>query len=165
MDELAALMIPWGWPRNVGRMYAYLLLRDEPVTLDQMAADLRIAKSNASVAARTLEQFGNARRQTEPGSKRIYYSAPDMISGPFSSKSELFERIVRLLEANREIGRTDEVNARLDGMTEFYMDMRDAIEGVLKRYARTDSGDGVVGSVDDLKNDSNTASNSATRAR
>lgn len=135
MDDIATLMIPWGWPRNVGRMYGYLLLNDRPVTLDKIAADLRIAKSNASVAARTLEQFGNARRHTEPGSKRIYYSAPDNLAGPFSSKIELFDRIVRLLAANNAIGRTEEVNTRLEGMANFYEDMRAAVQGVLDKYS------------------------------
>lgn len=137
MDEIATLMMPWGWPRNVGRMYGYLLLAPQPVTLDKMAADLRIAKSNASVAARTLEQFGNARRHSEPGSKRIYYSAPDMLAGPFASKTELFDRIVRLLVANHAIGRTSEVNARLEGISSFYKDMRDAVQAVLDKHSDT----------------------------
>jgi len=51
LDQMAMLMAPWGWPRPVGRMYGYLLLQDEPVTLDRIAADLGIAKSNASVVA------------------------------------------------------------------------------------------------------------------
>lgn len=139
MDDIAALMMPWGWPRHVGRMYGYLLLSDAPVTLDRMVADLRIAKSNASVAARMLEQFGNARRHSEPGSKRIYYSAPEVFAGPFPSKAELFDRIVRLLAANRDIGRTDEVNARLEAMARFYEDMRLAVQGVLDRHAASDT--------------------------
>ena len=139
MDEIAALMMPWGWPRNVGRMYGYLLLCPEPVTLDKMAADLRIAKSNASVAARMLEQFGNARRHSEAGSKRIYYSAPDMLAGPFASKTELFDRIVRLLVANQAIGRTDAVKGRLDEMSAFYRDMRDAVQAVLDKHSAASS--------------------------
>lgn len=157
MDEIAALMLPWGWPRNVGRMYGYLLLAPEPVTLDRMAEDLRIAKSNASVAARTLEQFGNARRHSEPGSKRIYYSAPDAFAGPFASKTELFDRIVNLLTANHAIGRTEQVNARLEGMASFYDDMRDAVQGVLDRYAG--SGTRSADAASSLGN------SSATRAR
>jgi len=159
MDEIATLMIPWGWPRNVGRMYGYLLLSPEPVTLDAMAAGLRIAKSNASVAARTLEQFGNARRHSEPGSKRIYYSAPDMLAGPFASKTELFDRIGLLLAANHAIGRTDEVNARLAGMADFYRDMRDAVQGVLDRYAGSGTDSADAGAASSL------GRSSATRAR
>lgn len=139
MDDIATLMTPWGWPRNVGRMYGYLLLSDGPVTLDKIAADLRIAKSNASVAARTLEQFGNARRHSEPGSKRIYYSAPENLGGPFSSKIDLFDQIVRLLAANRAIGRTPDVNERLEGMANFYRDMQAAVQGVLDKYTQEPS--------------------------
>jgi len=161
MDEMALLMTPWGWPRNVGRMYGYLLLCDRPVTLDKIAADLRIAKSNASVAARTLEQFGNARRHSEPGSKRIYYSAPDALSGPFASKTDLLDRIVRLLAAHRDIGRTDEVSDRLEGMSAFYRDMRDAIQSVIDRHA----GAGSATAPGTSSASSSEASSSATRAR
>lgn len=159
MDDIAGLMAPWGWPRNVGRMYGYLLLAPEPVTLDRMAQDLRIAKSNASVAARTLERFGNARRHTEPGSKRIYYSAPDVLSGPFASKTELFDRIGRLLAANHGIGRSGAVNQRLATMARFTEDMRAAVQGVLDRYAGTGS-DAATGSAA-----ASAGINSATRAR
>jgi DNA-binding transcriptional regulator GbsR (MarR family) len=159
MDDIATLMMPWGWPRNVGRMYGYLLLSDRPVTLDKMADDLRIAKSNASVAARTLEQFGNARRHSEPGSKRIYYSAPEVLSGPFASKAELFDRIVRLLSANQAIGRTPEVSQRLETMANFYEDMRAAVQGVLDRYSQAGSG-----SRSD-EEEASFGSRSATRAR
>ena len=158
MDDIASLMVPWGWPHNVGRMYGYLLLSDRPVTLDKMAADLRIAKSNASVAARTLEQFGNARRHTEPGSKRIYYTAPDIVSGPFASKTELFDRIVRLLAANEAIGRSPEVNQRLEDMANFYEDMRAAVQGVLDRYAP-------AGSVTRSDDAASLGNKTATRAR
>lgn len=160
MDNIAALMIPWGWPRNVGRMYGYLLLSEGPVTLDKMAADLRIAKSNASVAARTLEQFGNARRHSEPGSKRIYYSAPDALSGPFAHKADLFDRIVRLLVANQAIGRTPEVNQRLETMANFHEDMRAAVQGVLDRYSQAGSGN-----RSDDEDGATFGNRSATRAR
>jgi DNA-binding transcriptional regulator GbsR (MarR family) len=136
MDQLADLLVPWGWPRHVGRIYGYLLLSDHPVTLDKIAADLNIAKSNASVAARMLEQFGNARRHSKPGSKRIYYSAPETKAGPYASKAELFGQIISLLNANRSIGRTAEINHRLEGMAQFYDDMREAIQSVIDRHDR-----------------------------
>ena len=139
MDQLAALMVPWGWSRHVGRIYGYLLLSEAPVTLDKIAADLGIAKSNASVAARTLEQFGNARRHSEPGSKRIYYSAPGNLAGPFASKTELLGLIMQLLDVNRSIGRTAEVNDRLEGMAQFYEEIRDAIQAVIDRHDQAGS--------------------------
>lgn len=135
LDAMAMLMAPWGWPRPVGRIYAYLLLREEPATLDEIAADLGMSKSNASVAARTLEHCGNARRQGEPGSRRIYYSVPGEFSGPFVAKAELLERQVRMFSAQRERDIPDAVASRLERMSGFYTAMRDAIEGVIAAQA------------------------------
>ncbi len=160
MDQLAGLLVPWGWSRHVGRIYGYLLLSDGPVTLDKIAADLGIAKSNASVAARTLEKFGNARRYSEPGSKRIYYTAPENLSGPFASKTALFGLIMHLLEANRDIGRTAGVNSRLDSMAQFYADMRDAIQAVIDKYDQAGSATSAITGSDlsSLGNSSDTRS-------
>ena len=124
-------MAPWGWPSPVGRIYAYLLLRVEPATLDQIAADLGMSKSNASVAARTLEHCGNARRHSEPGSKRIYYAVPDNHGGPFAAKAELLGRLETLFD--RQAGRSlpPAVTARLESLGSFYAQMRGAIDTVL----------------------------------
>jgi predicted ArsR family transcriptional regulator len=133
MDDMASLMTPWGWPRHVGRMYAYLLIRESPASLDEIAADLGISKSNASVAARTLEQFGNARRHTEPGTKRIHYSAPASHTGPFAAKSELLDMLVRLLDRQSSEGDAQIVSDRFRSMLAFYGEMRDAMQAVIDR--------------------------------
>lgn len=139
LDAMAMLMAPWGWVRPVGRIYAYLLLREEPATLDEIAADLGMSKSNASVAARTLEHCGNARRQGEPGSRRILYSVPAEFSGPFVAKAELLERQVRLFSAQGSRDIPEAVAERFDQLSEFYTAMRGAIEGVIadRRESRT----------------------------
>ena len=131
LDAMAMLMAPWGWPRPVGRIYAYLLLREEPATLDEIAADLGMSKSNASVAARTLEHCGNARRQGEAGSRRIYYSVPAEFSGPFVAKAELLDRQVRMFsgQIDREVPAA--VAERFTQISAFYTRMREAIEGVI----------------------------------
>lgn len=135
LDAMAMLMAPWGWPRPVGRIYAYLLLRDEPATLDEIAADLGMSKSNTSVAARTLEHCGNARRQGEPGSRRIFYSVPTEFSGPFVAKAELLDRQVRMFDAQRGRGVAPAVAERFDRLATFYTAMRAAIEAVIADQA------------------------------
>lgn len=77
IDELAELLVPWGVPATAGRLYAYLMLSQDPVTLEQIAEDLGMSKAGAWNAARFLEQSGNARRFTERGSKRIYFLIAD----------------------------------------------------------------------------------------
>lgn len=131
LDAMAMLMAPWGWARPVGRIYAYLLLREVPATLDEIAADLGMSKSNASVAARTLEHCGNARRQGEAGSRRILYSVPADFSGPFVAKAELLERQVRLFAAQGGRALPETVTERFERLAGFYTAMRGAIEAVI----------------------------------
>ena len=45
-------MAPWGWSRHIARIFAYLLIRETPATLDEISEHLGISKSIASVAAR-----------------------------------------------------------------------------------------------------------------
>ena len=68
-------MVTWGMPRTTGRVYAYLLLRNGPISLDQMVADLGAAKSGTSVAARSLVAVGLARAIGARGSRRLFYEA------------------------------------------------------------------------------------------
>ena len=156
LDDIALLMSPWGWPRPVGRIYAYLLLRAGPATLDEIAADLRMSKSNASVAARTLEHCGNALRRSEPGSKRIYYAVPDDHTGPFAAKTDLLARQERLFEGQLARDSPPRVRDRLNSLSEFYQNMREAIEGVIADHTGTGSAAGTAASV---------GSSSSTRAR
>lgn len=132
LDAVAMLMAPWGWSRPVGRIYAYLLLREKRATLDEIAADLGMSKSNASVAARTLEHCGNARRQGEPGSRRIYYSIPEDFSGPFVAKAELLDRQVRIFAGQTQRTLPEAVSRRFDRLGAFYTAMRQAIEAVIE---------------------------------
>ena len=131
LDDIASLMAPWGWARPVGRIYAYLLLRAEPATLDEIVTDLGISKSNASVAARTLEHCGHARRHSEPGSKRIFYAASDDHGSSFDERVTLLRRLETLFQRQSSRGLDTSVTHRLDSLASFYARMRGAMEGVI----------------------------------
>jgi DNA-binding MarR family transcriptional regulator len=132
LDDIALLMAPWGWARPVGRIYAYLLLRTGPASLDEIAADLGMSKSNTSVAARTLEHCGNARRHSEPGSKRIYYAVPDNHGGSFIERAALLGRLEMLFDRQTERGLPGSVADRFDTLAAFYARMRQAMESVIE---------------------------------
>jgi hypothetical protein len=70
IEDVARLLVLWGVPQTAARLYGYLLLKAEPVSLDCIAADREISKTSASVAARLLEQYTLVRRLGERGSKR-----------------------------------------------------------------------------------------------
>ncbi|MBV1690513.1 transcriptional regulator [Novosphingobium sp. G106] len=131
MDEVASLMAPWGWSRNVSRIFAYLLLREQPATLDEISEHVGVAKSIASVAARELEQYGNARRHSQPGTKQILYSAPEKRYGPFTDQAAMMGTMAALMM--RQPVESAAVKNRLTGVAAFLDAMREAIEEVYER--------------------------------
>lgn len=131
LDDVASLMAPWGWSRHVARIFAFLLVSEEPVTLDEISTQLGISKSIASVAARELEQYGNARRHSQPGTKQILYSAPDKRAGPFLDQAAMMGTMAALLERQRP--GEGKVATRLASMAQFLRAMRGAIEEVVER--------------------------------
>lgn len=77
IDSHGVLLEQFGLPAATGRIFAYLLLREEPASLDTIAADLEISKSSASVNARHLLDAGVVRRLPQRGSRMVLYEAVD----------------------------------------------------------------------------------------
>lgn len=59
----------------LGRLYAYLLLSPEPMSLGELADMAGAAKSTVSVVMRTLEYYRVVERQWVKGDRRDYYRA------------------------------------------------------------------------------------------
>jgi Predicted transcriptional regulators len=92
-ERVASLFEHDGLPPIAGRIFALLLLSEEPRSLDQLSEELGVSKASASTNARLLAQFGLIEPIRRPGSRRDYYRAAD----------DLFERsMARLLERWRE---------------------------------------------------------------
>ena len=87
VEGLAQDMVGWGLPRTMGLTYGYLLLRNEPASLDEIIAEVGVAKSGASVAARQLVSIGLARATGERGSRRIRYQALMDIDAVFAARN------------------------------------------------------------------------------
>jgi DNA-binding transcriptional regulator GbsR (MarR family) len=87
VEGLGQDMVGWGLSRTTGLTYAYLLLRNDAATLDEIAAELDVAKSGASVAARQLVAIGLARAMGERGSRRIRYQALLDIDAVFAARN------------------------------------------------------------------------------
>lgn len=129
IEDMAALLTPWGMQPGTASLYAYLLLCDEPQTLDAIAEALGMAKSTASVAARALEQFGLARRHGEAGSKRLRYAASDSYSGFLAAQARLLDDIGRLAESRAHAVAGGETLRRLRYLASFHRKMAAAITG------------------------------------
>lgn len=132
VDDVAALLTPWGMPATAARMYGYLMLKPAPVSLDEMVADLRISKSSASVAARALEQYKLVRRHRVSGSKRVLYTASDNFAGRLMEQSALLRTLGSLLDERRPAVAGGEVGRRLQALAEFYSSMAEAMDASIR---------------------------------
>lgn len=98
VQAFAALLEPWGLPPSAGRVYGYLLLVQEPVSVDQIADALAMSRVGAWNAAKSLETFGHVRRFTVAGSKRAYYRPSGDFSEPLLKQAALIGSIAELLD-------------------------------------------------------------------
>jgi DNA-binding transcriptional regulator GbsR (MarR family) len=111
-----------GVARIAGRLFGLLMLGEEPCSLDELAARLRVSKGSVSSNARLLEDWGLAERVTRPGDRRDFYRiAPDMADRflrRMISRIEVFiERVERSGEAigaEGEVGRRFAESARFN---------------------------------------------------
>src|SRR6267143_1887686 len=116
VDHMGQQMAGWNLPRTTGRVWAYLLIRGEPAVLDDIARDLDVAKSGASVGARHLVAFGLARSSGERGSRRVLFSAIDSLDAVFAARSETARALQRLLQEGARAAATSATRAKLTDM-------------------------------------------------
>jgi DNA-binding transcriptional regulator GbsR (MarR family) len=116
IDHMGQQMVGWNLPRTTGRVWAYLLMRGAPALLDEIASDLDVAKSGASVGARQLVGFGLARSTGERGSRRVLFSAIDSLDAMFAARSASARALMRLLHEGARAASTSATRAKLTDM-------------------------------------------------
>jgi len=82
----------WGVNRSVAQIHALLYLGDEPLTADDIAAQLAMARSNVSVSLRELLGWNLIRRVQAMGDRRDYYEA----------EADMFEMVRRIAQGRKE---------------------------------------------------------------
>ena len=133
IDHVATLLVPWGMPQTIGRVYGYLLLQTEPVSLDQIVDELELSKSTASVSARQLVDSKLAKRHAVRSSKRILFSATDKYDELYAAHCALLGEIGMVMKKAADEVATGIASRRLRDMSRFLIQIRKTIEGVLQR--------------------------------
>ena len=128
IDAMGQHMVGWGLPRTTGRVYAYLLIRSKPATLDEIAHDLGVAKSGVSVATRQLVSFGLAHSSGERGSRRLLFGALRDPRAIFAARNALAGELIELLHEGARVAPSPATRAHLTGMA-------DAFTGFLRDFA------------------------------
>jgi DNA-binding transcriptional regulator GbsR (MarR family) len=119
IEDMGQMMVGWGIARTSGRIYAYLLLKREPATLDDIAAELGIAKSGASVAARRLVQLGLARAAGQPGSRRVLYEPIDNLEAMTSARTAQMHQLVARLRQGARAASGTQSRQRMEVMADW----------------------------------------------
>lgn len=81
----------WGVNRSVAQIHALLYVADEPMTAEDIAERLDMARSNVSVSLRELLGWSLIRRVPTIGDRRDYYEA----------EADMFEMVRRIAEGRK----------------------------------------------------------------
>jgi DNA-binding transcriptional regulator GbsR (MarR family) len=81
----------WGVNRSVGQIHALLYLSDAPMTAEDIAAALGLARSNVSNSLKELVGWNLIRRVHVMGDRRDFYSA----------ETDLWEMVTRIAEGRK----------------------------------------------------------------
>jgi len=119
-----------GYCDAVGVLRGTLLLKTEPVSMDQLVEETGYSKSTVSSSMSLLERVGMARRVVVPGDKRYYYipvTDSDSLRRAMlvNIKTEIqtmmgaLDRTERELRDRLGVG-SEEVLSRVEGIRQFY---------------------------------------------
>lgn len=131
IDNLADLLGTWSLSPNAARLYGYLQLMNEPVSLDDIARDLEISRSHAHTAARMLEAADNARAMTTRGSKRIVYVCGDDPGTPLKRQVTALGSMSSLIAASASQVATGDAALRLTRLSDFHGRLQKAMQDVI----------------------------------
>ena len=70
----------WGINRTMSQVHALLLLAEEPLSTDEIMADLQISRGNANMNVRALIEWGLVSKILKPGDRKEYFVAEKQIS-------------------------------------------------------------------------------------
>ena len=126
-----------GLPRIAGRIFGLLLVSEDPHSLDDLAAELRVSKGSVSTNARLLEQRGLLERVCRPADRRDYYSVPpDLFVHTMAQRLARWQRFHEVIGAARTTLpiRSPEVKHRLEAYEQDYTFVSKIIRDALAHW-------------------------------
>ena len=126
-----------GMPRIGGQIYGLLMLRENPLSLDEIATELRVSKASASTNSRLLTRMGAVERTSKPGDRRDFYRmtpyAPerslDGVERRMRHMLELLTQTCDKLPAERH-----EQRRRLASLKDWHAFLLEEIDSLLARW-------------------------------
>jgi DNA-binding transcriptional regulator GbsR (MarR family) len=138
-DQMGHAAAADGLSPIAGRLFATLMLSDEPKSLDALADELGVSKASVSTDARRLFERGIVERVTVAGDRRDYYElAPDFFAQVIRARVGRWRRIQNLVGAMRESvpGLSPLVRQRFASIDEIQTSVVDRIDLALTEWER-----------------------------
>jgi DNA-binding Lrp family transcriptional regulator len=136
--EITALLGIWGVPQTPGRLFAHLLLKEQPASLDEIARDLGVGKTTASDAAKLMERYGFLRRFGTPGSKRATYGPSNDFTAFYLKQAAYLMRMGDVMAARAGNNLSSSGAKRLRAMADYYGRLGNAMNAISNEYAQGD---------------------------
>jgi DNA-binding transcriptional regulator GbsR (MarR family) len=137
IDRMGIVAETDGMSPIAGRLFALLLLSDQPRSLDDLADSLGVSKASVSTDARRLLERGIAERVARAGDRRDYYElAPDFFARLIHVRVSRWRRMQRLADDVREQARSlpPAVRRRIDSIEEVETSIITPLEQSLERW-------------------------------
>jgi len=137
VEDLASALTEMGVPRMPARVFAALLTTDSGrLTAADLAASLQVSPAAVSGAVRYLIQIGMVRRESEPGSRRHYYRAPDNVwDEVIGIRDHLMARWTGVLREGVEIlGADTAAGERVAESVRFFEFVSSELPSVIRRW-------------------------------
>jgi DNA-binding transcriptional regulator GbsR (MarR family) len=140
IEQMGLTLEADGLPPIAGRIFGLLLVSEEPRSLDDLAAELRVSKGSASTNARLLEQRGLLEQICRPADRRDYYRVrPDLFNHAMALRLARWERFYEAIAGARSSLpiRSPEVRERLEEYEQAYGYMSRIIREALSHWQAT----------------------------
>jgi DNA-binding transcriptional regulator GbsR (MarR family) len=128
----------WGINRTVAQIQALLFITAQPLTAEQIAATLSVARSNVSTSLRELQGWGIVRVTHELGDRRDYFESMKDVWAMFQliieerKRREVDPTITVLKESMRELEKAPEREAQLRRRLAELLDFFETMDGAYR---------------------------------
>lgn len=143
VEGMSQLFGYWGLSKSMGTIFAFLYLRPEPTSLDDIAAELHMSKGNVSLNIREVERLGMIRKVWSKGDRRDFYEAEENLwvivrrvsrerqRREFNLAVETVERSLELLPASGASPAARFARKRLKNLESFLKNINKLVNAVL----------------------------------
>lgn len=140
VETFSLIFERFGFQRMAGRIFALMLLRDDPyVTQAQLAEELKASQGSISTMIRLLEQLGFVERVSLPGYRRDRYRLTgDPLVEMTVRRLEGAKQMIAIIESARSSNHVGpNADARLDRALSFYVFFLEEMTRALAEWRKT----------------------------